>query len=238
MLTTTATLVHKYDSPSGNVSYVLFQPELTFSFAEGQFCMIEAILDDKLSKKPYSIATTNRMLQEEKLIWFVVKKASDNGMSAYLTQHITIGDTLTLKWPVGHYINPHTHPRYLFVSIWSGLSPNFWLFQQLVYENTEYDHIVNILGERTSVELVPYIQDRFTNHGSDRVTNFFCLSQEELQQTTFTHGHVQTKLADAIALLGTQTTCFVCGSPVGVTDVVYQLTQLGIAREDIIIEKY
>jgi ferredoxin-NADP reductase len=68
MISTTAILKHKYDSPSGNVSYVLFQPEQTFSFTEGQFCMIETVLHDKLTKKPYSIASTNQMLQDEKLI--------------------------------------------------------------------------------------------------------------------------------------------------------------------------
>lgn len=68
MITTTALLKHKYDSPSGNVSYVLFQPEQTFTFLEGQFCMIEAEIDGVTIKKPYSIASTNKQLQEEKLI--------------------------------------------------------------------------------------------------------------------------------------------------------------------------
>lgn len=238
MLTTSATLKYKYDSPSGNVSYVLFQPEHTFSFTEGQFCMIEAEINGKVIKKPYSIATTNQMLQEEKCIWFVVKKASENGMSDFLTQSITLGDQVTLKWALGHYIDPKVHENYLFISIWSGLSPNFWIFQHLVSESGAYNRIVNILGERTAQELVPYIQDRFTQHGSDRITNFFCLSQELVIHSEYTQWYVQTKLADAVALLGTATTCFVCGSPAIVTDVIYQLTTLGIAREDIIVEKY
>ncbi len=34
MLTTTATLTHKYDSPSEQVSLVLFQVDETFAFQE------------------------------------------------------------------------------------------------------------------------------------------------------------------------------------------------------------
>jgi ferredoxin-NADP reductase len=238
MITTTAILKHKYDSPSGNVSYVLFQPEHTFSFTEWQFCMIEIEIDRKTIKKPYSIATTNLLLQEEKCIWFVVKKASENGMSDFLTQSIKVGDQVTLKWALGHYIDPKIHQNYLFVSIGSGLSPNFWIFQHLVYESRAYHHIINIVGERSSQELVPYIQDRFMLHGKDTITNFFCLSQKDLDGEQYVAWYVQTKLAAAIDILWLETTCFVCGSPAVVTDVVYQLTALGIAREHIVVEKY
>lgn len=189
-------------------------------------------------KKPYSIASTNKQLQEEKLIWVVVKKASENGMSNYLTNQIALDDQIILKWPVGHYIDPQEYKNYLFISIGSWLSPNFWIFQHLVYESQDYNKIVNILWERTSEELVPYIQDRFTLHGSPRVTNFFCLSQASWADEKYIPWYVQTKLSDAVDILWTATTCFVCGSPAVVTDVVYQLTQLGIAKEDIVVEKY
>lgn len=238
MHTTQAILAHKYDSPSWNVSYVLFQPEHTFSFAEGQFCMIEAAINDKIIKKPYSIASTNRLLSEEKLIWFVVKKASENGMSDFLTKQISIGDTVTLKWPVGHYIDPKKHQNYLFVSTWSGLSPNFWLFQHLVYETAEYNKIINLFWERTSQDLIPYITERFFDHGLPNVHTTICLSQEHKSETGYSNGYVQNELASATKILWTATSCFVCWNPAIVSDVVYQLTELGVAREDIIVEKY
>lgn len=238
MHTTTATLVHKYDSPSGNVSYVLFQPEHTFSFVEGQFCMIETTIANKTVKKPYSIASTNMQLQEEKLIWFIVKKASENGMSNHLTNTISIGDQVTLKWPVGHYVDPNKAKNYLFISIGSGLSPNFWLFQHLAYESLNYHKIVNIVGERSTQELIPHVQDRFLNHASDHIRTYFCLSQEQIDSSLYTQWYVQTKLSDALDYLGKETICFVCWAPAVVTDVVYQLTTLGIEREHIIVEKY
>ena len=68
MITTNATLKYKYDSPSGKVSYVIFQVEDIFPFAEGQFCMIEAEINGRIIKKPYSIATTSKMLEEDKHI--------------------------------------------------------------------------------------------------------------------------------------------------------------------------
>ena len=51
----------------------------------------------RIIKKPYSIASTSRQMQESKQISFVVKKASEDGMSHYLTQTIQPGDQITLK---------------------------------------------------------------------------------------------------------------------------------------------
>lgn len=97
MITTQATLKHKYSSSSANVSYLLFQVEESFTFSEGQFMMLETSIGSVVKKKPYSIATTHRMLQEEKLIGFIVKKVSEEGMSDFLTQKIQLGDTITMK---------------------------------------------------------------------------------------------------------------------------------------------
>jgi ferredoxin-NADP reductase len=68
MITTSAQLIHKYDSPSEYVSRVFFQPQESFTFLEGQFMMIEATVRGNKVKKPYSIATTNLQLTEQKLI--------------------------------------------------------------------------------------------------------------------------------------------------------------------------
>ncbi len=238
MITTTALLQHKYDSPSGNVSYVLFQPEQTFTFIEGQFCMIEAVIDGVIIKKPYSIASTNKQLQEEKLIWFVVKKASENGMSHYLTQAIKNNDHITLKWPVWHYINPQKHKNYLFVSVWSGLSPNFWVFQNLINEPHTYEQIIHLYGERNSSELVPMIEEYAQGVENENTKTFFCLSQETSTKSNYLNCRVQEQLPNAIATLWMQTTCFICGSPAAVNDITEKLLALWISREDIISEKY
>lgn len=200
--------------------------------------MIEAQIDEQTIKKPYSIASTNLMLQNEKLIWFVVKKASESGMSDFLTTKLQIWDTITLKWAIGHYIDPQEYKNYLFVSIGSWLSPNLWIFQHLVYESHAYERIANIVGERTIQELVPYIQDRFTNHGLNNIKNYFCLSQEEVDKEDYYLWYVQSQLTEAVSYTSTQVTCFVCWAPTIVTDVVTQLIRLWIPQEQIVIEKY
>ncbi len=253
MITTTATLTHKYDSPSEQVSFVLFQVEEIFMFQEWQFVMIEIELHGKKIKKPYSIATTNIQMQEEKIIWFVVKKTSEAGVSDRLTQQITLGDTIQIKGPVGHYVDSFEFPNYLLVSVGSGLSPNVGLFQHLVYESRRHEKIVNLFGERFYNHIIPEVENLFVAHDDDRVQNLFYLSQEEfplLEQEDFLVGdkrmgvdlykqwRIQEGLTKAVAYLGLQTSCFLCGIPVMVDDVQKKLIELWIPKEQITFEKY
>ena len=257
MFTTSAILTKKYDSPSKLVSFVLFQVQEKFSFQEGQFMMIEAKVNGKTIKKPYSIATTHQQLQEKWEIGFIVKKVSPDGMSDFLTQEISSQTQVTLTGPLGHYKDPWTHQNYLLVSAWSGLSPNLGIFQHLVYESKKFTKIVNVYGERYYKHIIPHVEDLFVNHGDSNVYSFIHLSKEEeyphipnphnphdeTQTAWWTDNiyqpwHVQDSLATAIEILWTNTSCFLCGMPSMVDDVREKLQALWIPKENIVFEKY
>lgn len=238
MITTNARCVKKYDSQSGYVSYVIFQTEEVIEFSEWQFVMIEVKHNWKKMKNPYSIATTNTMMIDEKHIWVVVKKTSDHGLSHYMTHTMQIWDTLAIKWPVGHYTDSQTNQNYLFVSVWSGLSPNLGLFHHLAYESREFNTIVNIFWERFHKHIVPAIHDLFYDHGQEHIHNLMYLSQETETVPWYTKGYVQDGLEQAISLLWINTSCFLCGKPEMVDDVRQRLETLWIDKEDITFEKY
>jgi len=148
MRSTQASLVKKHDSPSGLVSQVVFQVEEIFPFLEGQFVMIEKEIQWKIIKRPYSIASTSQEMMNQKHIAIVVKKASNQWMSNYLTQEITLGEEVLIKWPVGHYTISPDHQNYLLISTGSWLSPNVGIFKHLVYGEWKYKKIVNVFWIR------------------------------------------------------------------------------------------
>lgn len=238
MITTAATLTRKYDSPSGYVSFVYFQVAESFEFLEWQFVMLEAEVHGKLIKRPYSIATTNRFLQNEKEIGIIVKRTSDKWMSSRLTEHIQIGDPVTLRGPVGHYIDTQTYDNYLFVSVGSWLSPNVGLFQKLVYESHKYNKIVHIFGERYHQHIVPQVEEIFFWHEQEHVQNLLFLSQEQNVPEQYIRWYVQEGIEGALAYLWLETSCFLCGKPEMVDSVSQLLQQQGIAKEHITFEKY
>lgn len=100
MLRTLATISHIEYSPSQEVTFVRCVPEHRFTFEEGQFLMVESVFNHaelgKPLKKPYSIATTNKELQEKGTVGFIVKKTMDGYMSDFLTKGITIGTKIVL----------------------------------------------------------------------------------------------------------------------------------------------
>jgi len=118
-------------------------------------------------------------------------------MSDRLTQHISLGDTIQIKGPVGHYVDSFEFPNYLFVSVGSGLSPNVGLFQHLVYESRRHEKIVNLFGERYYNHIIPEVENLFVAHDDDRIQNMFYLSQEEfplLEQEDFLVGNKRVGL--------------------------------------------
>jgi NAD(P)H-flavin reductase len=82
---TIAYLQDRIYSPSGKTAYLTFQVETKRPFIEGQFVMITSH-EDKPRKKPYSIASTNKELQEQGIMRFVIKETSPYGVSHYLNQ--------------------------------------------------------------------------------------------------------------------------------------------------------
>ena len=186
-------------------------------------------------KKPYSIATTNKQLQEEKLIGFIVKKTSENGMSAFLTTQCDY--TVTLTWPVGHYKNTNISGQYLFVSTWSGLSPNVGILKSLLEHHSPQQRIVFLYGEKHIDNLLPDMRSR-AEEMIPWLTTHVYLSRQLDAPSYYKTGYVQDGLTEAIATLGTNTACFICWLPEMVQDVQQRLMLLGVPKENITIEKY
>jgi NAD(P)H-flavin reductase len=79
-------LGNKYLSPNNTTAYLEFVVEEDFDFLPGQFAM----LDNGQIKRPYSFASSPALAKSEKKVCFYVKKVSENGMSKYLVEDISV----------------------------------------------------------------------------------------------------------------------------------------------------
>ena len=239
-LTTRVSSIHK----SANESVSRFECTLNepFDYLPGQFVMIQTndfILwpNGKPHKKAYSIWSTPDQTRTQGTIGFLVKQASETGMSAYLTQQLKIWDTLHLIGPVGHFVDTQKSTHYLLISTGSGLTP-IWSHLQHLSTQTSIDpniRIAHIYGERNKESLIPSLtQQRInTNHIHHRLH----LSRDT--QPWRRDWYIQASLDPALSRLGTRDCqVFICGKPVMVDDVIQQLTSLGIASQNIHREKY
>ena len=241
MLTTQWTIHHITHSPSGDVVIITCQVEESFSFFEGQFMVLQTLIGDKIIKRSYSIYSTNQQLQDTKTISFCIKRKDQWVFSTRATQVAAVGMQITMTWPVGRFVDDSASRNYLFISVGSGLSPCFSIYQQLI-RTDQYDKIANLFGERVLDHIPWEVLDAYSIQ-SEKIHNQICLSKEELsnklQASSLRSGYVQSWLDDALIFLGTQDmTVFVCWLPAMCDEVAQILQDKGIEKSRLIIEKY
>lgn len=222
------------------------KPQEIFSFKEGQFMFLEipgvTRADGSALKNAYSIGTTSHFLQETGEIGFIVKKASIDGVSDFLTQRIQVGDRVHMKGPLGHFFDKHQSQNYLMISIGSGVTPIVSLYEHLVHESKEYNKIANIFGERYIDEVLPSVRKLFTDEQKtkDSIRHYCCLSREEQPPKGRHTWYVQTQLENALQFLENPNDLhvFLCGKPAMCDEVEQILETHGINKTQCTVEKY
>ncbi len=254
MIKTTGTITATTYSPSRDVVILTVRPEELFDFSEGQFMMLEAEIDGEMIMRAYSIYSTDQQLGDDGTVSFCIKRKESGVFSTRATQVATIGTKLKLTWPVGRFTDDEKSMHYLFISVGSGLSPCYSIYQSLLHSG-RYDKIANIFGERYSSHIPEEVLDAFSIQ-TDKVSNQIFLSREEenlqsiIHNSQFLKGYVQDWLSSTLTFLwllendkvpshqNTNITVFICWLPAMCDDVRDKLIDYGIARERLIIEKY
>ena len=239
MITTTGLISSIEYSPSGDVVVLHVKVSEPFSFAEGQFMLLQVLIDGKIVKRSYSICSTNQYLQESQTISFSIKRKDNGVFSTWATKSVKEGMSMTMTWPLGKFLDKWLSRNYLFVSIGSGLSPCLSIYDHLIRTDS-YDKIANLFGERKLDHIPLSVLNSYTKM-DNRVYNQICLSREmhTSYDTIMRPGYVQGAISDALAFLATDDLMvFICGLPTMCDEVRDILLSKWIPKERLIIEKY
>jgi len=240
MITSEIKLKNIEKSNNNQVAYLEFEVKDRFDFKEGQFVMLESekvIQNEKVVKRAYSIASTYTELQEKWTVRFIVKKASDNWMSNFLTQEIKIWDTIKITGPAWHFVTNFSYKKFLFISIWSGLAAVLPKYLQIIQDQNYYK-IVNIFGEKYNDDLINSLKWELTKK-TDKIKNFLFLSRENETEEAIQIWHVQNAIPEALNFLeDNDFSVYLCWKPAMVESIQEILTSKWINREQITFEKY
>ncbi len=225
-------LVEKKLSENNEVAYLTFELEKEFDFKAGQFVM----LDNGSLKRAYSIASSPSLLEKWQ-ISFYIKKASEAGMSKYLTCDIQEGDELDMMGPLWHmFVKEQSKKKdYLLISAWSWLWPILWIYENLV-ESWEYNNIYNLYQERFFENIVEDVFKKMNSFQNDNVKNIFFLSRCEHEMCE--KWYIDSKLNDVLWQIEDKTNLevYMCWSPSIIDDLENNLKEYWI--ENIYFEKY
>ena len=237
MLTTQWVITDIQYSPSGDVVILQLKSDELFSFLEGQFMMLQTLIDDKIVKRAYSICSTNQQLQDSQTISFCIKRKEWGLFSTRATQAAKVGMKITMTWPVGKFVDTGVHKDYVFISVGSGLSPCFSIYTHLL-QNWNYNKIANLFGERYLDHIPAEVLEQYSLQ-SDTIYNQICLSKEQHISQWMRQWYVQDWLQDALDFVNTKScTVFICGLPAMCDDVAQLLLERWFEKSQLVIEKY
>ena len=194
-------------------------------------------IDDKQVKRSYSIATTPSYYLATGLIWFSIKRVEWWIFSTRATQIAKKWDQLHLTGPLGHMVDTGVNKNYLFICAGSWLSPIYALYNDLITEKKLHMKAAFLYGERHISHILPSVEAQLHQNTDPHVHIQKFLSQDTHEW--YQQGRLQIWLDTALTHIWTKDmSCFICGKPEMVSDVVEILLAKGIEKENIKFEKY
>jgi ferredoxin-NADP reductase len=207
-------------------TFVLERDPRIPDFVPGQFLNLTAdVPDHGRIRRAYSIASSPM----DSTIDLTIKKFEDGVLSKFLCECAAVGNVFHVMGPYGVFTLREMRPRLLFVAGGSGVVPFRSMWRYILQRNL--DIFTTLVYATRSPEFVIY---------RDEIA--------ELPPSRFQVVHVHSRYGERRRLNRTllqeiagslaNTFCYACGPPQFCVDIREWLMELGVAREDILVEKY
>lgn len=129
-------------------------PQNFFEFIPGQHLTIRILINGKEYRRSYSISS----VPEEHVLRITVKKVKGGVISNYLTQKFSVGDTMEISKPEGHFCikaDGETKRAYYFFAAGSGITPVYSMIQSLL-EHEPRSTVHLLYGNRKEEDIIFY----------------------------------------------------------------------------------
>lgn len=241
---TTVELIRRHSSPDWQTCQLFFRTKDRVDFVEGQFVMLEphtiSSHPHKPPKRAYSIGSAMQLMRDEQTLSTIVKYTWPGGMSDYLVNHLHEGDNMILSGPYGHMVDTSISKNYLLISVGSGITPVYSIYQKLI-QTHDYDRIAWIYGERYTKNLLPNLTHERAFNESPHCRHRCYLSRETNHTPPgWNIWRVGESLDAALEYLGgNDVSIFLCGHP----DMVDEMKNIlindkGFDKGQVKFEKY
>lgn len=159
--------------------------EPTFQYKQGQYVTVQLEVNGVRHRRPYSLCSSPYTGDP---LSIAVRRTSDEGVSAYLTDQLAPGDTLELYPPMGNFtrdLNADHNNHYVLIAAGSGITPVLSILKSIL--TVEPNSRATLLYANRSYQAIMFrdiIQQFQTTHGDRcRVVNIL----EQKGPEEFTH---------------------------------------------------
>jgi NAD(P)H-flavin reductase len=218
-------------NPTTKMFRLRLPPDKTLPFKPGQFVMVHAPKDGKLSSKAYSICSSP---SERDFIELCLNRIPGGYFSNFLCD-LKGSEILPIKGPYGKFLlNEAPKADQIFVATGTGVAPIRSMIKYLFERETTLP-VWLILGVRSES---PILYEAEFREIATRHPNFrFLPTVSRPQSWTGEAGHVQDTIKKYI-FEPEQKDTYLCGLPKMVDETRELLVQIGFKSEQIYTEKY
>ena len=211
---------------------LVFDPGTEFDFEAGQFInlMVQAA-DDKLIKRPYSIASPPFWKGFLDLCW----KRVEGGLVTNYLWKLNEGDTLKVQGPLGRFTLKKPLPGTLvFVSTGTGIAPFRSMIHLLLKEHAPCE-IWNIFGNRYEEDVLYKEEFETLAREHKNFHNVFTVSRPKMWkgETQYVQFMLKKYIPDP-----RDKHVYICGLTSMIMEVQKTALEMGFTKEQIFFEKY
>jgi len=229
MLVESEGIIKKIVIRSEDVKTFYIKTDKKIEYKAGQFIMLKAMVGDKKIGRAYSVASIN----DEEFIEITFKVCGE--FTNYLNT-LKEGDKITCQGPFGHFtLYKNTNKKIVFIATGTGITPIRSILREMYKKKNigNFDKLTLIYGSRY-LNTLNYNEEFVTmNVDFDNFEYIPVLSRED--NWNGKKGHVQSIVKENI---DKDATYFICGLPIMAEEVHKILTENGIEKKNIVVERF
>jgi stearoyl-CoA 9-desaturase NADPH oxidoreductase len=191
-----------------DVKTFVLRPNARFpAYRAGSFVTLQLPIEGRVLQRSYSLSSAP---SEPGSIAFTVKRVPGGLVSNWISDHVRVGDVLSLSAPAGRFVLPRElPPKLVMISAGSGITPVMSMLRQLLAERAA-TQIVFLHFARTPRDLI--FHDELVRLASDQpnVQLAFCVERAD-ESWTAARGRFSLELLASVAPEFRELPIYLCG---------------------------
>ena len=224
------------------VSIAFVVPErlrAAYRYMPGQYLTLRATIDGEEVRRSYSISSG----LDDAELRVVIKRLPGGAFSNWANEHLCVGDTLSVMTPDGRFgvpIEAGSARTLVAFAAGSGITPVMAMLKTVL--RREVGRFFLFYGNRSTADIIfreqlEDLKDRYLA----RLSVFHVLSREQ-QDIAMLHGHLDAEkigvLMRSVVPLVAVDQAFICGPQPMIEGLEKALTDLGMARDRVHVERF
>jgi ferredoxin-NADP reductase len=218
-----------------DVKTFVLRPNARFpAYRAGSFVTLQLSIDGRALERSYSLSSAPA---QQGSIAFTVKRVPGGRVSNWLSDHVHVGDVLSLSAPAGQFVLPRElPPKLVMLAAGSGITPVMSMLRQLIAERASTQTVI-VCFARTPRDLIFHDELIGLARDAPNVQLSFCVDQADAAWSA-ARGRFSLELLESAAPDFRELPIYLCGPSQFMRSVMQTLEQAGADLSKLRYERF